>query len=217
MKAKEFIKNNKKKVGAATMAALLFAGGATYAYFTDSNVLTNTFNIGNIDSTLVEEAWDAADPSEHENLAPNAVIAKDPKVINNGTLPAYTFIKSTVPVKDIKVASEDGTQVTGGEHDMFSWTINDGWVLVDTIDNGDTKTYVYAWAKDGKMTVVEPNGGETSTLYDNIKLANIVEGQGIEGTDLDVVNTDVTIQSDNVKATDPASVWKIASGQQSSK
>ena len=81
----------------------------------------------------------------------------------------------------------------------------------------DTKTYVYAWAKDGKMTVVEPNGGETSTLYDNIKLANIVEGQGIEGTDLDVVNTDVTIQSDNVKATDPASVWKIASGQQAAK
>lgn len=214
MKAKEIIKNNKKKVGAAAMAALLLAGGATYAYFTDTNLLTNTFTFGSVDSTLVEEAWDAADPATHTNLAPNAVIAKDPKVINNGTLPAYTFITSTVPVKDIKVASEDGTQVTGGEHDMFSWTINSGWTLVDTIDNGDTKTYVYAWAKDGKMTVVAPNGGETGTLYDSVKIANIIEGQGIEGTALDVVNKDVTIQSDNVKSTDPVEVWKIASGQQ---
>lgn len=214
MKAKEIIKNNKKKVGAAAMAAMLLVGGATYAYFTDTNLLTNTFTFGSVDSTLVETAWDAADPSDHENLAPNAVIAKDPKVINNGTLPAYAFITSTVPVKDIKVASEDGTQVTGAEHDMFSWTINSGWTLVDTIDNGDTKTYVYAWAKDGKMTVVAPNGGETGTLYDSVKIANIIEGQGIEGTALDVVNKDVTIQSDNVKSTDPAEVWKIASGQQ---
>lgn len=217
MKAKEIIKKNKKKVVAAAMAAMLLAGGATYAYFTDTNLLTNTFTFGSVDSTLVETAWDSADPSEHENLAPNAVIAKDPKVINNGTLPAYTFITSTVPVKDIKVASEDGTQVTGGEHDMFSWRINSGWTLVDTIDNGDTKTYVYAWAKDGKMTVVAPNGGETGTLYDSVKIANIIEGQGIEGTALDVVNKDVTIQSDNVKSTDPVEVWKIASGQQAAK
>lgn len=214
MKAKEIIKKNKKKVGAAAMAAMLLVGGATYAYFTDTNLLTNTFTFGSVDSTLVEEAWDAADPSTHTNLAPNAVIAKDPKVINNGTLPAYAFITSTVPVKDIKVASEDGTQVTGGEHDMFSWTVNSGWTLVDTIDNGDTKTYVYAWAKDGNMTVVAPNGGETGTLYDSVKIANIIEGQGIEGTALDVVNKDVTIQSDNVKSTDPVEVWKIASGQQ---
>ena len=216
MKAKEIIKNNKKKVGAAAMAAMLLVGGATYAYFTDTNLLTNTFTFGSVDSTLVETAWDAADPSEHENLAPNAVIAKDPKVVNNGSLDFYTFIKVTVPVKDVKVASADGTQVTSGKTDMFSWTANSGWTLVDTVDNGDTKDYIYAWGSADAMTKVAPSS-ETGTLFDSVKIANIIEGQGIEGTALDLIVKDYSIQTTDLTdadTTNPTEVWKIVSGQQ---
>ena len=216
MKAKEFFKNNKKKIGAGTMAALLLVGGATYAYFTDSNLLKNTFTFGSVDSTLVEESWDSADPSDHENLAPNAVIAKDPKVVNNGSIDFYTFIKVTVPVKDAKVASDDGTQVTSGKTDMFSWSVNSGWTLVDTVDNGDTKDYVYAWGSADALTKVAPSG-ETGTLFDSVKIANIIEGQGIEGTALDLKVKDYSIQTTDLTdadTTDPTEVWKIVSGQQ---
>lgn len=219
MKVKEFIKNNKKKVGAATMAALLFAGGATYAYFTDSNVLTNTFNIGNVDSTLVEEAWDSADPSEHENLAPNAVLAKDPKVQNNGTLDMYTFLQVTVPKADVKIASSDGKTVTPGVQELFSYTLNSGWTQVNKTETEDANVYVYAWASKDAMTAVAPEAA-TGTLFDTIKLANIIEGQGLENTSLDVEVKDFSIQTTDLTDDDtvvPADVWAIVSGQQAAK
>ena len=219
MKAKEFIKNNKKKVGAAAMAALLLAGGATYAYFTDSNVLTNTFKIGKVDSTLVEEAWDAADPSDHENLAPNAVLAKDPKVINNGTLDMYTFLQVTVPKADVKIASSDGKTVTPGVQELFSYTVNSGWTQVNKTETEDANVYVYAWASQDAMTAVAPEA-ETGTLFDTIKLANIIEGQGLESTSLDVEVKDFSIQTTDLTDDDtvvPADVWAIVSGQQAAK
>lgn len=219
MTVKEFIKNNKKKVGAAVMAALLLAGGATYAYFTDSNVLTNTFKIGNVDSTLVEEAWDAADPSEHENLAPNAVLAKDPKVQNNGTLDMYTFLQVTVPKADVKIASSDGKTVTPGVQELFSYTVNSGWTQVNKTETEDANVYVYAWASKDAMTAVAPEA-ETGTLFDTIKLANIIEGQGLENTSIDVEVKDFSIQTTDLTDDDtvvPADVWAIVSGQQAAK
>lgn len=70
----------KKRNIVASLAILLVATiviSATYAYFTDSAEVTNTFTVGNLDIDLEEPKWE---PEKGEDLVPGSTLDKDPTV-----------------------------------------------------------------------------------------------------------------------------------------
>ena len=75
-----------------TMTACALTGamavGGTFAYLTDSEGSVNTFTIGKVQIDLEEPNWH---PEDTEDIIPNEVIKKDPKVENTGTNLAYVF------------------------------------------------------------------------------------------------------------------------------
>lgn len=216
---KEVLGKKKNKIVAIGvcfgLCVALVISGFTYAYFTDTNEKVNSFSFGNVKSSVVETAFDSAGEQAHNNLAPNCTLAKDPKVVNEGSLDMYTFLKVTVPHKEATYVSSDG-KVKNGAIDLFTYSTNSGWVLVDTINGSDEVSYVYAYAgADANLTAIAPNS-KTTTLFDNITFANVTEGQGIEGRTFDVTVKDYSIQvSDlgNNKATNASEVWSIVSNQ----
>ncbi len=216
---KGILRNNKKKITVVAiclgLCVAFVISGFTYAYFTDTNEKVNSFSFGNVRSSVVETAFDNAGDANHKNLAANCTIAKDPKVVNDGSLDMYTFLKVTVPHKEVKYADNDG-QVTSGAIDLFSYSINNGWKLVDTISETDEVSYVYAYAgTDDNLTAIAP-GNETTTLFDSVTFANVIEGQDIEGKTFDVKVMDYSIQTSDLgssKATNASEVWSIVSRQ----
>lgn len=207
--------SKKQKVIAVIMSGIVLIGGITYAYFTDTNEKVNTFSFGNVKSSVVETAFDSAGDQAHKNLAPNCTLAKDPKVVNNGSLDMFSFLKVTVPHKSVSYVGSDGSVQTGAI-DLFTFTNNSGWVLVDTIEGTDEVSYVYAYAgSDGNLTAIAPKG-QTTTLFDNITFANIIEGQGIENSSLDVTVNDYSIQTSdltNSDTTNAKTVWGLIKAQ----
>lgn len=111
---------NKKKVITmlASIALVAVVGvGATLAYFTDSETVSNVVTMGHVDITLYET--DAADNGDEaviteegltfENVMPGDVLAKDPSVkLNDGSSNAYIRVKlEIVPAEDATLTEDD--------------------------------------------------------------------------------------------------------------
>lgn len=212
------MKNAKTAIACLGLAGILGIGGVA-AYFTDGDEATNTFTFGKIDVTVEEPGFD--EDKSHEDTMPNDVIAKDPKITNaEDSNDAYVFFEVTVPYDTFQVANEDGTLGANTKQALFTYEVNEGWTEVgEGTDNGDgTMTHVYAYASDGAMTALT-GGTSTATLFDNVKVANIVEGEDIVAEAADVVVKGYAIQTTNVNGgkTAPADVWTVvnnAAGQQ---
>ena len=100
-------------------------------------------------------------------------------------------------------------------------------VTYPIIDQQNGKlTHLYAYGSDTEMTVLEKGNKETSALFDYIKLANIVEDDDLEGTELEVLikaygiqTLNVNDEKDNIDGINsdgknsPNDVWKILSNQ----
>lgn len=219
-KKNEKNKKNRKFKGKFIVTALLLTAligtSGMYAYLTDTETKTNVFEIGEIDTKLDEPSF----PEEGiTNLVPNKVIAKDPTVTNVGENDAYIFVEATVPVKNIVVANEDGTKKAKAPTELFAYTINTNWKEVDTIRNVDangegTVTHVYAYAKEDS-TLIRVSKSEKVTLFDAIKLVNIVEGQKLELSTQAVKIVSKAIQADDVngKKTNANEVLAVINNQ----
>lgn len=96
----------KKKIVALCLVlalALTAIGGATLAYFTDTEEATNTFTFGNVDIELDEKGekddelvdWEAADKELMPGKA-NAV-TKEAKIINTGDNEAWVWAEVLIP------------------------------------------------------------------------------------------------------------------------
>ena len=75
-------------------------------FFTDSNDVTNVFKPGGVSSKLTETEYDKVGEERRTNIAPNKTMIKDPVVTNVDTLDMYTFIKVTVPTKEVSTFDE---------------------------------------------------------------------------------------------------------------
>ena len=121
------MKNNLKKRMAIITAILMVAAvgvSGTMAYFTDQEVETNVFTVGDIDLGLKETEWDApadpAHPTDNEdggNMYPGYTVYKNPTVKNlstkkNGTEPCYARIKVEVLDNDKTIAGGQDVLVT---------------------------------------------------------------------------------------------------------
>lgn len=109
---------NKKKVITmiTTIALVAVVGvGATLAYFTDSEDVSNVVTMGHVDITLYEtdSSGDAATITEEgltfDNVMPGDVLAKDPSVkVNTGSSDAYIRVKmEVVPAEEATITEDD--------------------------------------------------------------------------------------------------------------
>lgn len=181
----------KAGVSVALVGTLALAGIG--AYFTGTDTVENKFDIsaGLTDKiTVVEENWDTTDadtngiPDAAEHVVPLQTIAKDPVVKNESDVEAWLFCQIKVPTANVSVVGEDGTPEAAASHELFTYTVNEGWTESGTpvvADGYTTHTYLY-------NTKVAANSQTAKAVFDDVTLINLVEAQGVSGPDqIDVI------------------------------
>lgn len=152
----------KKKIAVAVSLLLVLAlsVGGTIAWLTDSETVTNTFTIGNVDITLGETT------GPNYKFVPGKTLAKDPKVtVIAGSEKCYVFVKaveSNVSVTVTEGENGETKQVTKGFSDFITYKIDDAAGKWNQLKDADDN------AVDGVFyQVVTPNKkGESDTdLY----------------------------------------------------
>ena len=223
-------KNGKKAIAVGALGAALLIP-SMFAYFTDNDSETNEFTVGKIGIDLIEENWTASNATA---ITPEQEFAKDPKVtVDADSNEAYVFVKVDVPCANVKTASETGAVQDAAKTQLFSYNVNPGWELVETVEKADVNTYVYGYVgsngsgNNTDMLAVAANQS-TDTVFDHIKFANVIEDQNLEGTTQQVQVSAYAIQTLNVndgKTSDldgnnddgtkaPAEVWSVVKTQQ---
>lgn len=167
--------------------------GAALISFTGTDTVENKFDIsaGLTDKiTVVEENWDTTDadtngiPDAAEHVVPLQTLAKDPVVKNESDVEAWLFCQIKVPTANVSVVGEDGTPEAAASHELFTYTVNEGWTESGTpvvADGYTTHTYLY-------NTKVAANSQTAKAVFDDVTLINLVEAQGVAGPDqIDVI------------------------------
>ena len=172
----------KKKIIAVclivAMAAIAVVGG-TLAWFTDDEVATNTFTVGNVDITLTEPNWTSTGSQDAPEVYPGEPLAKDPTVKNDGANPCFVRIKVTG--LDCLAPASNITYRT----DYVPGKLGDNWVL-------HTDGYFYY----NKVLAV---GATTDALFDQIVIPTDLENGNAE-SEFDVVVTAEAVQAQGAKA-----------------
>jgi predicted ribosomally synthesized peptide with SipW-like signal peptide len=200
------------RLGALVLAIVLMVAslGGISAYFTDSDEVTNTFKVGEVDIELQEPNWPGI-----ADTNPNQTTPKDPQIYNKGVSDAFVYLEVLVPYQDnLVTANPDGTRNDAARTELFTYTINPGWIEIPSGSepaDGVIK-HVYAYVGDDPQNMEILSAGETTpTLFDEITFVNAVEGQGLENSQKDVVVNAYAIQTNNINGdkTDPQGVWEV--------
>jgi len=199
-------------LGLSTIALI----GGISAYFTDADTATNEFTIGKVSLDLQEPNW-----VPPQNITPNQVIQKDPKIKNDGINDEFVFLEVRIPIKNIVTAELDGTKKDAAETELFSYTVNKAWVQVGQ-DKKETNsvTRVYAYGNQDACTPLT-KGSITPALFETVKFCNAIEDQGLEQTTEQILINAYGIQTTDINdgpdgtgdKTAPADVWAVVSKQ----
>lgn len=194
-KIQKLMKSKPAKAGVSVALVGTLALAGIGAYFTGTDTVENKFDIsaGLTDKiTVVEENWDTTDadtngiPDAAEHVVPLQTIAKDPVVKNESDVEAWLFCQIKVPTANVSVVGEDGTPEAAASHELFTYTVNEGWTESGTpvvADGYTTHTYLY-------NTKVAANSQTAKAVFDDVTLINLVEAQGVSGPDqIDVIGT----------------------------
>lgn len=215
-----------KKYGKYVVLSLLVAAVAVSgvsAYFTATDTATNNFTVNKVDVELTEPNWPGVKVEPGDDgvtgtdddvitevpvvVTPNQAITKDPTVKNLGNVDQYVFVKVTVPYKNIVTAKPDGTKNAKAETDLFSWTVNTGWSLVqsdkipaaDGADYGVVE-YIYAYGSATEMTALAANATTTTALFNSVTMCNAVDGA--DGGNLATTLVDIDVAVFAIQASD---------------
>ena len=161
------------------------AAGGTAAYLTDFETATNSFTVGKVDIDLDEPNWK---PEDNTDLVPTQVIRKDPYVANKGVNEAFVYLEVSVPVRNVITVAKDGTRNALAKTELFSFTKNKDWTQLERTEVGQNMVYTYAYNHILK-------GTKTTTLFDTVTFANIIEGQ------LDTQQIDMPVRAYAIQAT----------------
>lgn len=190
------MKKGKLLLAAVALLLVLFIGG-TAAYFTDTKTTTNTFTLGNVEITLTESNWVAANAA---GIVPGQSIDKNPVIQNTGASPAFVFIKIDEPCYN--------------NSKIFSYTPDSAWTLVNggtcAASTGvSTASTVYAYGTSSAMTSLAVNAS-TSALFTQVTLDSTLDSAAVTalGTgNQNIVVTAYGIQAEGLSATTPSAVW----------
>lgn len=170
MKNKKSIKKSTLSKALALVVVAAVSVGATYAYLTDKQSVTNTFTVGNVQIEVKEPAWGTTGTT-HE-IAPGVEVAKDPSVKNTGENTCWirvkvNYDKNVFEIPDLNLGKEAN-----------KWTFN------------DKDQYYYYNSK------VEKNG-ETTKLFNKVKMKTTVKESGDTLKDkLNVIVNAEAVQAD---------------------
>ena len=155
-------------IAIACACALALVG--VYAYLTATDQVKNIFGFADkLDIEVVEPNWD---PANAQNLLPTQTVTKDPALHNPNKADVYVFADVVIPQKDIVTANADGTLNESAVVDLFSYELNDGWTLKDTLAGDDgTVTYRYVYND------VVPAGETSGSIFDQVAIVNYVNEQ----------------------------------------
>ena len=215
--------NRRKTIAVAIVLALVLLIGGMIAYFTDTDVATNEFTLGDeVNIAISETGWtNTAGTTNWTNAAaqgihPGAVVPKAPSIVNESTTtPAYVFAEVVVPCY-----ASTGTTVDTPLFTLLNANdqegCNAGWVLIETSEINTTDktiTYVYAYGTSTAMTslAASPSTPKTTTstpVFSKVKLdedLTAAQKDTASATPNIVINA-YGIQADNVGTT-PSAVW----------
>lgn len=166
----------KKKIAVAISLLLVLAlsVGGTIAWLTDSDSVTNTFTIGNVDITLTETDADN-DRNEKANeyhIVPGATVAKDPKVtVRAGSEKCYVFVR----IEEKNNAAANNGKYIEWNVDSTNWTPvagEDGvYMYKDAVDASDAQQVLYVLQRGEKGTAYE--NGYVTVNGDNVTKAYV--------------------------------------------
>lgn len=173
---------NKKVVLSVAIILLAVAavGGATMAWFTDSEEVTNTFTAGTliIDasdewSNYIGEDWTNANPGDCED--------KEFTVTNDGTKRMFVRFSFSGEWTDLPKAAEDFVPDNGlvtiepADGDLDNWTFIDGyWYYNGLLESDETINFTFKVCLDGPDTDNNYQGA-TFTIsfnFDAIQVTN---------------------------------------------
>lgn len=217
------MKKSLKKVGVFAVAAALLVGATVgvSAYFTDTDSSTNTWTVGKITIVHKEPEWDELPDPEKEDITPGKEFAKDPQIENTGENAAFVFQTVEVPVATVITAQDNGTRNPEALTDLFSYTVNEGWTQIGTVENvmdgSDVVAHKYTYVYGSATACTSLAAGVTTpTLFDTIKFANVIEDEGLETTTQSVKINAYGIQTSDLGASDtttPSEVLQIIYNQ----
>ena len=220
---KSFNFKQHKRFGMAAASVVMvgaMAFGGAVAYLTDNEQTTNTFTVGKVQVDLEEPSYPGNGSDKVKNIVPNQEIDKDPVVENTGKNEAIVYASVSIPVKKLVVAANDGTrqaeamtqvfQTSANGTDFSDTSVNDKWVLIKTeykTAGGDlvTKQDGSDEIPDSAVEVVRTYGYNTKlgvnktteSLFDKVKLVNVIEGY-VDSTTQDIEVKTMAIQASNI-------------------
>lgn len=210
--------NEKKIKKGILMSALIgsLAMGGISAFFTDADTAVNTFTVGKVAIELSEPSW--VPPTE---ITPKEKIAKDPCVKNTGKNDAYIFAEVEIPYENVTTVSEQGIRNKKTETELFQYEIKDGWIEIGTPVKDKEKGIISHWYAFGTKEAMKALKAEetTSAVFDSVTFANIVEDEGLEGRQLNIVVNAYAVQTANITAgskdgkDQPEDVWAVLKAQ----
>lgn len=173
----------------AILVAVISIGG-TFAYLTSKDSKQNTFTIGNVTVSLIEENWDR-EVAENGNLniAPGVTIPKDPKVVNTGKNPCYVRVRALIPKgkvgdqTNVDIFDVNGTNTT-------DWTYKNGYYYYNhVLEVGRTtnspifeSVTLKSGIKEGVFESTESNPNGNRVLIDVV--AEAIQSQGFSSSDV---------------------------------
>ena len=194
--------NKKKSIVLASMLALILLIGGIIAYFTDVDSRENVFTLKDDDVDIeIDETWD---PDDGEDLHPGAVVTKEPSVKNKSSeKPVYAFVEVVIPCY-----ATNGTTV---DAELFTFTANSGWTLINTptIDaTSKTKTYVYAYGTNSSMTEIPANGTTSNPVFSQVTVApTLTKTQKDTVSTTNIIVNAYGIQTDNLESNVPSVIF----------
>ena len=126
-------------------------------------------------------------------LAPGEGTAKDPEVANTGTVPMLAYVTVSIPVKTVRLVDTDKVSVLPpAPTQLFTFENSDRWTLLDTREAEDGNVFSF-----GYLAVLEP-GEVSDPVFEEIRLASVLEGELPEGTELLVRVEAIGLQAENI-------------------
>ena len=189
----------RRVLGISLVVALvaIVAVGATLAYFTDSTeVVKNTFTMGNVEIKLDEIDNTKTDGTRTETgnaytgVTPGVALDKDPTVWNTGANDAWVRVNVTVSKASAWKAALTKHGITDlatifGGHDATKWTRAD---IVD--GSNDTITYSYYY-----NTVVPATNGSTGALFTTVTIPAVFDNGDVDS----IKGFEITITADAIQ------------------
>lgn len=185
----------------SAMLLVCLSVGATVAYLTSTDTVTNTFTVGKVAITLDETDVDNSTPNADRDkansykLMPGHEYTKDPVVhVSSDSEECYLFVKVTNGI----TAIEDSTNT------VASQMAAKGWKIVED----QTGLYVYVGTAADAAAPLAVSASTNVTVFEKIKIAGNVDNTTLAGyANKSITVTAYAVQKDGFEGKTASEIW----------